>query len=388
MVGKSKINLFKTRRYSAIISSFGTFSSLKSNIARNLGAFWFFLIIFVQGVFILYSQNLLCRSNKNWEFDKEIPPKFCVQYIIPGFSKNSCEDKLYEIQLKQLQNDSSLSQLEWVELQDLFHFLFAENQFGYSLFGNKPISFCYLPTGVPHIATKDEVFKIYRRGDRSYRKGVSAWEKIQSVSFQKSKAYLLIFHEEHHLPVLAIIINKKALSEVFRKNFDVFRENHYSSIDSLIEDLKDKTLFREKLLDHHFLIGILLGYGRGNAAIFAKRENLLARKFKIPLQIEREARANSSMVSDEIRNLNQVLQPTNRVDPFLCPVSTVRFSADFSLVETRLLIEHYALIHKKLIRIFNQTDWLPILLNRIYEDVPLQIQKLKDVPTLSELDKK
>ena len=57
--------------------------------------------------------------------------------------------------------------LTWQEQNDLkllFHELFAENELGYTLLGDKPMSFCFPSTSVISFSTKDHIFKIYKRG--------------------------------------------------------------------------------------------------------------------------------------------------------------------------------------------------------------------------------
>ncbi|NGX47444.1 MAG: hypothetical protein K1000chlam3_00818 [Chlamydiae bacterium] len=259
----------------------------------------------------------------------------------------------------------SLSQEEQQELKGLFHYLFAENELGYTLLGDKPVSFCFLPTGLPHIATRDHVFKIYQRGKRSFRKGVAVWKKLKIRNFYEN--YFLIIDEENQIPVFALLINKRSFIEEFNKNIDVFKENYGPDItaESFFKDLI-KIPFSE-FFHQHLLLGILLGYGRHNAALFQRREELFSPSFRIPFLLDQKPSAGFSSIEEEIKYLNEHLRPSTRKNPYLLLVNCVRFAVDPTCPDTQILKNEYAFTHKKLTMIFKNDNWLDVLLTQMEE---------------------
>src|SRR5690348_5574764 len=75
----------------------------------------------------------------------------CFSWCIPVVHcRNFHCDILEEVSLK-----------EYEELKFLFHYLFAEREFGYTLLGDKPLSFCLAPTCSVAFSTKEHFFKIF-----------------------------------------------------------------------------------------------------------------------------------------------------------------------------------------------------------------------------------
>lgn len=249
------------------------------------------------------------------------------------------------------------------EFRDFVHYLFAQNELGYTLFGDKPLSFCFLPTGLPHIAVRDHAFKLYRRGERSFRRGWSIWKKLQIPEDN----YCLIVHEENQHPILAILINKRAVREVFLKNVDSFFKYYDPDVteQSLLEDLTKKETFYQTLFHEHRILGILLGYGKHNAELFHRRLELSRPTITIPFARDRKPRGELSSIEEEIQFLDERLKPMSAKSHCLLLVTPVRCCVDFTSPETLALKKKYDLTHGRLTAIFKDADWLDLILDRI-----------------------
>lgn len=275
-----------------------------------------------------------------------------------GISNNSIETTNKKL-------THSLLPEEQQELKLFFHCLFAENELGYTLLGDKPVSFCFLFSNLVHIATRDVVFRIFM-GEHPLYKGLKVWKNLK----KETKNYSLIVYEEKDHPEMAILINKKAFFEVFNKNIDVFKKHYRSDItaESFLIDLQDKKTFYDKLMYQHLLIGIILGYGRHNAELFQRRWILSHSENKIPFSLNPKPGKGFSSVEEELLYLEQHLQILTKKYGHLSLVTSVNFAADPSWPDTILLKRKYALLHKELTAIFKRDDWLEILLSKLTEN--------------------
>jgi len=265
-------------------------------------------------------------------------------------------------------HENSLRQLsfeEKVDLEDFFYFLFAREGFGYSLFGDKPLSFCFVPSASIHIATKDHFFKICIQGDHSYTRGVEAWKKIPQKD--REPQHLLIVHEKNRVPFLAVIINVHQLTGVFNNNRELFKQHWDQGITAtaVIRQLMEDPNCLPKLFKNHLLLGVLLGYGKHNAEMFQRRADLCSPFFKTPLTGKRHPSAPFQSLDKELYYLQKKLTATNRKDPYLYPVSPVMFAMDLSHAETQTLRKKYDLLHKDLSRLMKQNNWLEIILEKL-----------------------
>lgn len=258
-----------------------------------------------------------------------------------------------------------LSQQEKNDLKDFFRYLFASSELGYSLFDDKPMSFCSIPTCAPGISTKENLFKIYKKGSQPLLRGFKAWNKIKHL--KTKSAYIFIITEKNGLPDLAFLINKERFVYTFNENIDLFRHVYGSKItaESFLEDFESAKLNIYEFLQQHLLLGVLLGYGRGNAELFQRREMLLAGRNRVPLTTCPEHAPGFLSIEDELSFLNQHLQPTFTGKSLLLAVTPVNFSADPESLETQHLQEHYFSVHRELSKLFSSKNWFQIILNQL-----------------------
>lgn len=246
------------------------------------------------------------------------------------------------------------------ELKLLFRTLFADNDLGYTLFGDKPMSFCYLSTCAPGISTHDEIFKIYQKGRIPLLPGLAALQKLPI----RNDNYTFIIYEKNGIPDLIIIINKKSLHSVFHNNIDVFKKK-YGDDETFLSSLEEKKFDLEDLFQNHLALGILLGYGRKNAELFQRREHLLNNQMRIPLAFNPPPSLSFCSVDEELCALDRLLKPIRHGNYLLLLVQPIHFVGDLSSQETLQLQSQYRTTHKQLTQLFSQKDWFQIILNRL-----------------------
>ncbi len=250
-------------------------------------------------------------------------------------------------------------------LKLLFHELFAENELGYTLFGNKPMSFCFPSTSVISFSTKDRIFKIYKRGTLPIFNALSAWDTVKQ--FTNCENYIFITHERNGFPESIFLINKARFLHVLKENTDVLKKTYGCKVtaESFLSDLMNKKIEFEELLQQHLLLGILLGYGRDNAELFQRREDLFVGKKQIPFSISQKPSKRFSSAEKELESLDQKLLPIYTRNTQLLLVKPVNFVADQQSPETHLLVSHYELLHKELTALFLSEDWFSLILEKI-----------------------
>ena len=154
---------------------------------------------------------------------------------------------------------------------------------------------------------------------------------------------------------------------MLNENIDVLKKTYGCKVtaESFLTDLINKKIEIEELFQQHLLLGILLGYGRHNAELFQRREELLAGKKQIPFLILQKPSKRFSSIEKELELLDQKLLITYTKNTQLLLVKPVNFVADQQSPETRLLMSRYELLHKELTVLFLSEDWFPLILEKI-----------------------
>ena len=259
----------------------------------------------------------------------------------------------------------TLTSEEHSSLKLLFHELFAENELGYTLFGDKPMSFCFPSTSVISFSTKDSIFKIYKRGTLPIFNALAAWDTVKKLT--NSENYIFITQEKNGFPESIFLINKARFLQVLNENTDVLKKAYgcNATAESFLNDLITKKIKPDDLLQQHLLLGILLGYGRHNAELFQQREDLLTGNKQIPFTISSQSSKKFSRSQKELESLDEKLRPIYTRNSQLAVVKPINFVADQRSPETRLLVSNYKLTHKKLTALLLNEDWFPLILDKI-----------------------
>jgi hypothetical protein len=267
----------------------------------------------------------------------------------------------------------ALSEKEYQDLKLFFHNLFINNELGYTLFGDKPMSFCFPDAIKPQFSQRDFTYKIYFNGDVPLFRGFAVWKKI-STSINHEK-YSFIIYEDSGYPTFVILINKECFIDTVNKNIDVFKKIYGSSITAklILEKIENKSIDQDKLFNQHLLLGIMLGYGRNAAELFQRRWSLAYGEFNPPL-LEKPTLPSKgfSSVEEELQNITRRLQAKPKIFdwytntfPIFLRVVTVPFALDPDDPEAQSLLNKYKVLHAKLTNIFDRNDWLEIVLDRL-----------------------
>ncbi len=223
----------------------------------------------------------------------------------------------YLIKLQKITNVSelsifldNLSQKEKDSLDFLFRYFF-ENNFGYTLFGNKPISvtsinnFNFYNVNTKKIYPLYEIAGSYCNTYHPYniklRKAWKVWKKYQNL-FSNSPFILFETSKKINVNTSIFIINKRATIEIINFYKEDFKSVLKTDSDPqiFINNLI-KTSFTNKHSNlNHALLGILLGYGKNNALNFQKRLDLY--------------KNTNSFAKQEIKELNMKMKSFAKQD--------------------------------------------------------------------------
>ncbi|MGE4574374.1 MULTISPECIES: hypothetical protein [Parachlamydia] len=228
-----------------------------------------------------------------------------------------------------------------VALEELFSSFIFEDTFGYTLFGNKPISL----GGNFRVTPWANVLAGCRCGGAFWKKW-EIWEKYQD-QFLSSK-YLLIsephFLGKSDLDELILLINKRAFLKSLENHLITFENILKQKIipEEFLGEIENGTLsFFDSIQKNETLLGILLGYGKHNAEMFYQRKKI----FKFDCL-------------------------TFFGDHYYSPlvVNDVFFVADQNHPETKYLRSKYTQLRGKISEIYAKGDLLTITLGQFVAD--------------------
>lgn len=243
----------------------------------------------------------------------------------------------------------------------LFKYLFDEQTFAYSLYGDKPMTFCDVSfknnflTDLSKTLPLDQFcqafLEIYCEPSSLIEERWKIWNNYQN-QFRISKYILL--EKSMGKRTRIFFINKKAFENVVNDNLDLFQkiiDPKITAGELLRQFQLDNTNVFEILHNHEGLLGILLGFGRHNATLFQKREELidaLGKDLREPKLVQEEIKAHDSN-----------LQFLHEYDPYIISsINRVCFVADSTHPETFMLKSKYGKLNKKIREIYSKDDWL------------------------------
>lgn len=162
-----------------------------------------------------------------------------VQHAVP------LEDKVYVEEAC-----SVLSKAERKDLEVLFEHFFFFDQFSYPLFGSKPMS-------IGRLLPKDE-----------FRNGWQAWKKIAPLFDSKKIVIRESMFNGHEVVLIA---NLDAIERAYDQNRELFEEafGGRMSLDAMKRCILEENSLFQELIKNDVCLGVLLGYGVGNARLFA-----------------------------------------------------------------------------------------------------------------------
>lgn len=222
------------------------------------------------------------------------------------------------------------------DLEGLFYQLVNEDQFGYTLFGDKPVSI-----GSYFNVTPWENFIELGECNGIFWKKWATWEKYKNQF--KIQNYLLL-KETSPLVDEIFIINKKSFIKMLNRHLDVFERILNKSINpkQFLRQIEEgKISFSDSIQNNEILLGICLGYGRQNAILYHLRSKILT---------------------------NECLDYFGDYNRSLIRINPSQFMADHQLKETKTLQQKYKALRAKISVIYSHGNFLDITLTQLTAD--------------------
>lgn len=161
----------------------------------------------------------------------------------------------------------SIPNEEQVKLEHFFRTLIRQYGFGYTLFGDKPVSLLFW-SAEPDYNKKRPYFSVNENFIESY----SVWKKYEKV-FPSNKYILqerIISIEKEYIDL--VFINKSLFNEIIKRNSEFFSSQYDTNTFLKSEKLENYlNSSDEQKSKYHIRMGILLGYGKENSIEFANR---------------------------------------------------------------------------------------------------------------------
>lgn len=172
----------------------------------------------------------------------------------------------------------SLSVDEKFFLEAFFRNLISTDNGSYVLFGDKPASLMIYREWQSYDLTP--ISRFPSRTDFSpQRKGFELWQKYQHLFPSKTYAFIKIesCFSDHMAAVF--LIHKERLLNVLSQNLIDFQRAfpQFKSSEYLLNAiLNDPSILRQICYKHDLLLGIILGFGKDNAALFERKKEINA----------------------------------------------------------------------------------------------------------------
>jgi hypothetical protein len=249
---------------------------------------------------------------------------------------------------------------EKIELQPFFKLLFQRSEFGYTLFGQKPMSFYSYFIKLP-----PESFIFTNISDPKIEKHYLIHDKYKDNFCCNNYIILDQLCISKKFPTSGIvrdilIINKQAFRETVNDYLPLFKErlSQATCADSLLKDIElGKNVLFDVLKEDELLWGILLGYGSHNSEIYARREAIKNGKAIVPFQ-------GYSSLEEELDAIDDLLVGFTH-EYFIDLIPLPMFMCDAKHIETQMLKKKYQQVQEHISKIYNSPDFLDIVLRQL-----------------------
>lgn len=273
----------------------------------------------------------------------------------------------------------SLSSEQKNLLRDFFRTLIKDFFSGYVLFGDKPmcIEACCLEM--------DALSRIDKEGALIVE-GMEHWKKLNV--FPDNKEYLiLIFDMNEYGYRHFVCINRKAFFQVVNENLSLFRYvlGPTLTAENLLNQLIGaKERFYDVLKNDNVLLGILLGYGKQNALLVSRKEELsdafavqhkeefpfLSKKaqmklVELPKKQQKRPSLGFATIEEEIKGIKNSTALSRKLKPFdICQIP--HFGCEANSEETKKLLETYEKNHWEIIKALKSESFLEDVLLKLF----------------------
>ncbi|MGL4539987.1 MAG: hypothetical protein ACRCU0_03320 [Candidatus Rhabdochlamydia sp.] len=271
---------------------------------------------------------------------------------------------------------SSLSEKENILMEALLQNMIFEDDFGYTLFGNKPVSLTAYPLNSffdsidffdSNVLKKSPIFPI-----------VEAWSILKKNVLCHLKGNYVILKQidnpisQHVLWI--IMINKSRFLETVSEHLDLFCELLGKKITPK-ELLNEVTLNQRSLwniLNNEALYGILLGYGKENSLAFKRRLDLgqvfnsaFRKPHPSPPPFCPKPSKGFQSAEEEFLYLEKQCCSFDIQQSPLSPLMPPTFMTMKNDEKTKELTKEYKETFKQIIAIYAKGDFLSITLDRL-----------------------
>jgi hypothetical protein len=249
------------------------------------------------------------------------------------------------------------------EINSLFERLILAYDFGYTIFGSKPMSLADMCLKIPPNLPIHKYLKARFLLSKSKRR-LNAWYKYRDKFNFKDFIFL---DEEEKTPncFVFILINKKNMLNVLHEHKNAFKQELGETFtpETFLEKIEKKEVsLAQATHDSQRLLGIMLGYGERNATLFQERFDLLR-------ECSKQKKDNLTQVNELSEKLNQVESQLGdfndfEEEPIIAPLY---FFADITHSETIELKQRYANDRAKIEELMKQPKFKGRVLKRLLE---------------------
>jgi len=241
-----------------------------------------------------------------------------------------------------------------VFLDFFLRYLFLEEDFIYVLFGDKAmgVSGYFNPYRAENFLVSQNILL----WNLNVKKGAEIFRKYQHL-FSMKNCQMLFIEKEDETEI--VFINKKNFSRTFNKHqrdFQTILGSRISSKKLLRQMIDEKDVMGSTLHEHEGLLGILLGYGKHNAWMFHRRNELHRALHQFSLSsIRLHPSMGFASIEEELKTIEDALQLfTNKQSSPLVFLRLPTFMADAEASETKKLKKKYIKQRKHIADIYNK----------------------------------
>lgn len=270
--------------------------------------------------------------------------------------------KVFQRSKIKVQSYLEIADNEYYDLDFFLQKLIYKEGFGYTLFGDKPISITgfFDPEPIENL--------LVGRNDQILKRGWAIWKKHHF-----NIGNYLLFEEKSDLEdnlTIITLVNKDAFLKTFNEHIDTFRQILGETItgESLLEELNKKGANLFNLLKRsEGLYGILLGYGKINSFLFQRRQELNLTPTPAPIVLSKLIPFQGfTSLKEEIEFIKREFHPIID-DSVLCRFFLPEFIGLPHDTETVELLQKYRKVRHQIMKRYAKGNFLEITLRALTE---------------------
>lgn len=286
---------------------------------------------------------------------------FFFLFVLANFSVNASSSQIH----------LNFSDIEKKYLERFFHAFFLDDDFSYTLFGAKPMSFSGLD--------KKESVSFESVASLSQTSGnLSLWNSFSVFKrYRKniSDRYCFVINEDED-SVFIYFIDKDSFLNTIESNIDLFLKElgeDFTAVKFLEEIIEEKTSFLDAIHHHEGILGILLGYGRHNSMLFQRKSDILGRCWAYGDDVKKESEilttsSGFNSREEELFYLDEKLGSFSEESEYssLMPVAPLGFAADINHIETQKLKHKYGSVRKLINEVYTRASPIDVIFDMLF----------------------